>query len=407
MRSRAVAARLRAITQIRIGILTWTAVIGTTAHAQVIPGQAVDENGAPQYIVDPWWPGPLPNRWSMQQVTGLYVDHLDHIWFLNRGNLAQGDEIGGGGNPPRIECCIRGPEVIELDQDGNVHNAWGGPGFHPKWPRNLQTVIADREGYVWVGGMAPQDSILKFTRDGELVWDFDHRPPEGVTLEEDNTQTDMLMAKGRFQLDQDEREIYIINWKRVLVYDMDTGDFKRGWGGHGMPLEDITNEPIPPYNWTGQRPPHVQNFVPDLHFLEISNDGLVYVGERGQNRIQVFEKDGTWVDDFYVGEHTPGRGPGCGGLRDTSAPPCGTMYKLIISKDPEQTYLFMADGTNNKVWIVDRRSGETLGSFGRNGGYAGELHWVNAIGIDTDGNIYTGEVEHSKRIQKFLPVMAE
>lgn len=407
MRTQGAAARLRTITQIRIVILAAAAAIGMAAHAQVIPGQAVDENGAPQYIVDPWWPGPLPNRWSMQQVTGLYVDHLDHIWFLNRGNLAQGDEIGGGGNPPRIECCVRGPEVIELDQDGNVHNAWGGPGSHPKWPQNLQTVIADREGYVWVGGMAPQDSILKFTRDGELVWDFDHRPPEGVTLEEDNTQTDMLMAKGRFQLDQDAREIYIINWKRVLVYDADTGAFKRGWGGHGMALEDIPNDPIPPYEWTGQQPPHVESFVPDMHFLEIANDGLVYVGERGQNRIQVFQKNGTWVEDFYVGANTPGRGPGCGGLRDTSAPPCGSMYKLIISKDAEQTYLFMADGTNNKVWTIDRRSGETLGSFGRNGGYAGELHWVNAIGIDTDGNIYTGEVEHAKRIQKFLPVMAD
>ena len=164
------------------------ALVSVQTSAQVVSGQSVDANGAPQYIVDPWWPGPLPNRWSMQQVTGLYVDHMDHIWFLNRGNLAQGDEIGGDGNPSRILCCVRGPEVIELDQDGNVHNAWGGPGYHPKWPRNLQTVIADREGYVWVGGMAPQDSILKFTRDGELVWDFDHRPPEGVSRSRKTTR---------------------------------------------------------------------------------------------------------------------------------------------------------------------------------------------------------------------------
>jgi hypothetical protein len=381
------------------------ALMSMQTSAQVVSGQAVDAHGAPQYIVDPWWPGPLPNRWSMQQVTGLYVDHMDHIWFLNRGNLAQGDEIGGDGNPSRILCCVRGPEVIELDQDGNVHNAWGGPGYHPKWPRNLQTVIADREGYVWVGGMAPQDSILKFTRDGELLWDFDHRPPEGVTLEEDNTQTDMLMAKGRFQLDQDAREIYMINWKRVLVFDADTGAFKRGWGGHGMPLDQITNDPIPPYDWDGSPPPYVENFVPDLHFIEFDKDGLVYVGERGQNRIQVFQKDGTWVKDYHVAAHTPGRGPGCGGLRDTSAPPCGSMYKMVFSKDPDQKYMFVADGTNNTVWIVERTTGETLGSFGRNGGYAGELHWINAIGIDTDGNVYTGEVEHAKRIQKFMPVM--
>ncbi|MED5535863.1 MAG: hypothetical protein VX690_09250 [Pseudomonadota bacterium] len=370
--------------------------------------QAMDENGAPLFQVDPFWPGPLPDRWSMQQVTGLYVDHMDHIWFLNRGNGVEGDEIGGDDNPARIDCCVRGPEVIEMDQEGNVLSAWGGPGYHPKWPTALQTVIADREGFVWVGGTRPQDSILKFTREGELVWDFDHRPPEGVQLEEDNTQTDILANKGRFQLDQDAREIYIINWKRVLVYDMDTGDFKRGWGGHGMPLSEISNDPIPPYEWDGSRPPEEPQFVPDLHFLEISNDGLVYVGERGQNRIQVFQKDGTWVEDFYVAEGTPGQRLGtgqCGGVGvRKDLPPCGSMYKLILSKDPEQKYLYMADGTNNRVWIVDRQSGETIGSFGGNGRYAGQLHWVNAIGTDSIGNIYTGEVEHAKRIQKFEPV---
>ena len=373
--------------------------------------QAVDENGAPQFRVDPFWPKPLPNRWSMQQVTGIYVDHLDHIWFLNRANGAEGDEIGGGDDPPRLDCCVLGPELIELDQEGNVVNAWGGRGYHPKWPTALQTVIVDRDDYVWVAGTAPQDSILKFTRGGELVWDFDHRPPRGSELEEDNEQTDVLGSKGRFQLDQDAREIYIINFKRVLVYDMDTGDFKRGWGGHGMPLSEVTNEPIPPYDWDGGPPPEEPQFVPDLHFVEISNDGLVYVGERGQNRIQVFEKDGTWLKDYYVAAWTPGQRQGIGQCAGVSArkelAPCGTMYKLAISKDPEQKYLYVADGTNNRVWIVDRQSGATLGSFGGNGRYAGQLHWINAIAIDSNGNIYTGEVEQAKRIQKFVPVMVQ
>jgi len=178
-----------------------------------------------------------------------------------------------------------------------------------------------------------------------------------------------------------------------------------------MALEDISNNPIPPYEWDGSRPPYEANFVPDMHFLEISNDGLVYVGERGQNRIQVFRKDGTWVRDMYVAEGTPaqrlGADGGCGGLARTEFPPCGSMYKLAISTDSEQKYLYVADGTNNRVWIVDRQSGETLGSFGGNGRYAGQLHWINAIATDSDGNIYTGEVEHAKRIQKFEPVMVE
>jgi hypothetical protein len=377
--------------------------VGTSSQrSSATPAQ--DEAPAPIYRVDPFWPTPLPNRWSMQQVTGIHVDHMDHIWFMNRGTAAEGDEIGGGNNPPRIDCCVRGPEVIELDQQGTVVNAWGGPGYHPLWPTALQTVIADRQGFVWVAGTAPQDSILKFTRDGKFVWDFGHRPPPGAQLPENNQQTDVLVSKGRFQLDEVTREIYIINWKRLLVYDMDTGAFKRGWGGHGMPLSEISNDPIPPYRWSGGPPPEERQFVPDLHFAEISKDRLVYVGERGQNRIEVFSTEGTWLKDFHVAPNTPARGEGCGGLANTKLPPCGTTYKLAISTDPQQQYLYVADGTNNRVWILDRQSGRTLGSFGGNGRYAGQLHWINAIAMDSRGNIYTGEVEQAKRIQKFVPV---
>jgi hypothetical protein len=371
--------------------------------------QAVDAQGAPIFRVDPFWPQPLPNRWSMQQVTGLYVEQKnDHIWFLNRGAAADGDEIGGGDNPPRIDCCVRAPEVIELDPEGNVVSSWGGPGYIPQWPTALQTIIADRQGNIWIGGTAPQDSILKFSHDGKLLWDFDHRPPKGSPpLKENNQQTDILASKGRFNLDEDAREIYLINWKRVLVFDMDTGAFKRGWGGHGMPLSEISNDPIPPYKWTGAAPPDEKQFVPDLHFAEISKDKLVYVGERGQDRIEVFTTEGKFVKEFYVSPNTPSRGEDCGGLPpNTKMPPCGTTYKMVFSKDPEQKYMYVADGTNNHVWILDRSTGKTLGSFGSNGKYAGQLHWINAVGVDSKGNIYTGEVEQAKRIQKFVPVLA-
>jgi hypothetical protein len=174
-----------------------------------------------------------------------------HVWFLNRGAAADGDEIGGDGNPPRIDCCVRGPEVVELDPQGNVVTAWGGPGYISQWPTALQTVIVDREGSVWIGGTAPQDSILKFSHDGKLLWDFGHRPPKGSPpMKENNEQTDVLESKGRFQ---SMSYIYIFNWKRVLVYDMDIGAFKRGWGGHGMPLSEISNGPIPPTSGPAHR----------------------------------------------------------------------------------------------------------------------------------------------------------
>jgi hypothetical protein len=367
---------------------------GTSVRSQGQPTQAMDARGSPIFKVDPFWPKPLPTRWSMQQVTGIHVDHMDHIWFVNRAQAADGDEIGGGGNPPRIDCCVLGPEIIELDQEGTVLNAWGGAGYHPLWPTAMQTVIADTQGFVWVSGQAAQDSILKFTRDGKFVSDFGHRPPVGMPLPENNQQTDMFTNKGRFNLDEVAREIYIINLKRVLVFDMDTYAFKRGWGGHGMPLSEISNAPIPDYQWTGGPPPPEKNFVPDLHFVEFSRDRLVYIGERGQNRIEVFSTDGKFVKEFSVSPNTPGRGEGCGGLQLTRMPPCGTTYKLAISRDPQQKYLYVADGTNNRVWILDRASGQTLGSFGGNGKYAMTRAPGTAAGLPAATDFFMRVVSH-------------
>jgi hypothetical protein len=377
---------------------------GAVGRAQVVTGQAVDESGAPQYRVDPFWPKPLPNRWSMQQVTGISIDPMDHVWFLNRPNAPEQDEIGGDGNPAPVLCCVRGPELIELDQQGNVLSAWGGAG-HPKWPMNSQTVIADSKGNIWISGTNAQDSIIKYSTDGKVLWDFDHRPPaEAGMMPENNQETNVLINKGRFQLDEMANELYIIQQKRVLIYDASTGAYKRGWGGHGMPLSEISNEPIPGYKWTGGPPPDEKNFVPDLHFVEISRDRRVYIGERGANRIQVFTTDGKWLQDIMVSPNTPARG--CGGVASVKGSPCGTTYKLAISKDPQQKYLFVADGHNFVIWMLDRQSGKTLGYFGGNGRLAGQLHFPNAVATDSRGNIYTGEVDTGKRIQKFAPVMA-
>ena len=384
-----------------IGVLAGT-VLG---HAQVVERQAV-ENGAPQYRVDPFWPKPLPNRWSMQQVTGIYVDHMDHVWFLNRLQDVDPKELAGEGSPAPALCCVRGPEVIELDQQGNVLNAWGGEGFHPKWPRALQTVVVDTKGFVWISGTDAQDSILKFTRDGKLVWDFEHRPPvEAGMMPENNQETSFLVNKGRFQLDEVANELYIIQQKRVVIYDASTGAFKRGWGGHGMPLSEVSNDPIPGYKWTGGPPPEERNFVPELHFVEISKDRRVYIGERGQNRIQVFTTEGKWLQDIYVSPNTPAQRGGCGGVTSVKGSPCGTTYKMVISKDQQQKYLFVADGHNDVIWMVDRQSGKTLGYLGGHGRLAGQLFFPNAVGIDTFGNVFTGEVRNSKRIQKFAPVL--
>jgi hypothetical protein len=232
---------------------------------------------------------------------------------------------------------------------------------------------------------------------------------------ENNQETNFILNKGRFQLDEVTNELYIISHKRVLVYDASTGAYKRGWGGHGMPLSEISNAPIAGYTWTGAPPPDERNFVPDLHFVEISKDRRVYIGERGQNRIQVFTTEGRWLQDIMVSPTSPAQRGECGGLNKTplAAPGpslfnrsiCGTTYKMAISKDAQQKYLFVADAHNDVIWTIERQSGKTLGHFASSGRLAGQLHFPNAIGIDTQGNIFVGEVDNGKRIQKFAPVL--
>jgi hypothetical protein len=366
----------------------------------------------PVYKVDPAWPKRLPNKWSMQQIVDIYVDRDDHIWVLNRADDARPDELGAATSPPRSECCVLGPEVLEFDTEGNVIKAWGDQNYVPGWPGRLQTLAVDRERNVWISGTRPGDSIIKFSSDGKLLWDFGHRGPKmpAEEVKQDNQQTVTFPPGiGGFDFDEDAHEIYINDGflnKRILVYDMDTGAFKRGWGGHGIPLSEIDNDPTPPYDIWGP-PPDQKQFAPALHCVHVSKDGLVYVCERGSDRIQVFTKQGKFVTSFFVHPSTQARGEHCGGIWSTKDPPCGTVYNLTFSHDPQQKHLLVADGTNNMVWILDRKTGAVAGSFGGNGRYAGQLHWVDSVAIDSKGNVYTGEVEDGKRIQKFILINGE
>jgi len=371
-----------------------------------VPAPKIRAQQAPVYKVDPFWPKRLPNKWSMQEIVDIHVDKDDHIWVLNRPDDARPDELGAMTNPPRTECCVLGPEVLEFDTDGNLLKAWGKKDYVPGWPKRLQTIGVDRELNVYVSGTSPGDSIIKFTQDGKFLWDFGHRGPvvPAGQVKQDNQQTAIFPPGiGAFDFDEEAREIYIADGflnKRVLVYDMNTGKFKRGWGGHGTPLSEIDNDPTPAYDVSGL-PPDQKQFAPIVHCVHPSRDGLVYVCERGSDRIQVFTKQGQFVKQFWVQPSTQARGPHCGGPFNMTDPPCGTVSDLAL--DPRQNYVFVSDTTNNMVWILDRGDGHVVGSFGGNGRYAGQLHWVDPIAVDSKGNVYTGEVEDGKRIQKFVP----
>ena len=363
---------------------------------------------APAYKVDPFWPKRLPNKWSMQQIVDIYVDKEDHVWVLNRATDARPDELGAATTPPRTECCVVGPEVVEFDTDGSVLRAWGGKDYVPGWPGRLQTIGVDRDENVWISGTTPGDSIIKFTKDGKFLWDFGHRGPKvpASEVKQNNQQTETFPPGiAAFELDEDARELYIPDGflnKRVLVYDMDTGAFKRGWGGKGTPLSEIDNDPTPPYDPAGP-PPDQKMFAPALHCAHPSKDGFVYVCERGSDRVQVFTKQGKFVTSFFVHPSTPARGPECGGQFGM----CGSIYNLTFSHDADGKYVLIADGTNDKIWIQDRKNGALAGSIGDNGRMAGYFHWIDAIAIDSKGNLYTGEVDTGKRVQKFILTNAD
>lgn len=386
------------------GLLAWTVAAGGLLAMGVAPGlhaQSKPGNDVPVYKVDPFWPKPLPNKWIMQQVVETEIDKDDHVWMINRPD-PKADEMGATTNPPRAECCALGPEIMEFDTEGNILKTISGAKI-PGWPQRLQSLNVDHAGNLWVSGTGSGDSIIKINQDGQLLWDFGHRSAKGERAKQNNQQTDTLYGIGAFALDEDAHEIYIADGfvnKRILVYEMDSGAFKRGWGGHGIPLSEIDNDPSPNYDINGL-PPDQKQFAPILHCVVLSKDGLVYVCERGSDRIQVFTKQGKFVTSYFVHPSTQARGPNCGGPFGKDGP-CGTVFHLTLSHDPQQKYVYVADGTNNTVWILNRKDGAVAGSFGGNGRYAGQLHWIDAISVDSKGNLYTGEVEDGKRIQKFV-----
>jgi len=404
--------------------LPWITAIGLCLLGVSAGSPSAQAQDPPVYKVDPYWPKPLPHKWSTQQFVDIYVSKDDHVWAVNRPIDARPDEMGAMLNPPQGECCILGPEILEFDTAGNVLKAWGGPSEHwfetdttgkllkamgamrytPELPDKIQTIGVDQEENVWISSDRPGNTITKFSSDGKFLWTFGHnstRPP-GQTP--NPQQTDVLYSGiSAFDLDESARELYITDSdnKRVLVYDMETGVFKRGWGGHGIPLSKIDPVEPPPYDISGP-PPDIKEFAGALHCVHISVDGLVYVCERGSDRIQVFTKQGKFVNEFFVHPSTPARGKTCGGIWHATLPMCGSVFNLTFSHDSGEKYLLVADGTDDMVWILNRSDGKQVGSFGGNGHYAGNIHWIDSIAMDSKGDIYIGEVEDGKRIQKFI-----
>ncbi len=367
----------RAVTIVSVALL----ITGcATGQGETAGGQA-DAPLAPMFEVDPLWPKPLPNHWVLGSAIGVTVDSRDHVWIVHRANCtSMRTECGAATDPPTGECCVPAPNVLEFDQEGNLVGSWGGPGDGYDWPSSNHGITVDHLDNLWIGGNGQQDAhILKFARDGTFLMQFG-KP--GANRGSHDTENFGRVAKIAF--DVSANEAYIADGygnKRVAVIDMDTGTFKRYWGAYGNEPDDTD---LGQYN---PDDPPAQQFRNPVHCAEPSNDGLVYVCDRPNDRVQVFRTDGTFVQEVFIAPQTLGD---------------GSTWDIAFSKDAEQKYVYLADGKNMKVYIIERATMEILTSFGDGGRQPGQFFAVHSIATDSDGNIYTTETYEGKRLQKFV-----
>jgi hypothetical protein len=385
--------------------MTRTVLVGAAALACLAAAPQTQRSAAPGLQVDPLWPKPLPNHWLYGSITGVAVDARDHIWVVHRGgdSLNARTEMSAATTPPTAEtCCVPAPQVLEFDAAGTLVGHWGGPGAGYDWPASPGAMAIDAKGNVWItaagvdpappggrgGGRGaattpappprPVDGhVLKFSRAGKFLLQIGKAGSPGAP----DSKT-ALNRPGALAFDAAANEVYVADSgnRRMVVFDADSGGYKRHWGAYGAAPDAAA-----PGDYRHGDPPAKQ--FRTLSCVEISRDGLVYVCDRGHNRIQVFNKDGTWVKEFFVERNTRSG---------------GTPAEIAFSNDRAQTFVYVADGPNGAVQVLTRADGKPIGSFGRMGAMAGEFRSLHNIASDSKGNVYTTEAGYGRRLQKFV-----
>jgi hypothetical protein len=301
--------------------------------------------------------------------------------------------------PVNAICCAAAPPVLEFNAAGDLVGSWGGPGQGFDWPASNHGIDVDYKGNVWIGGNgrgqqnaalpadesrmgagAVHDSmVLKFTKSGKLLMQIG-KPFQG----KGSNDLEAFKLPAKTLVDPKTNELYVADGygnRRVIVLDADTGKYKRHWGAYGNKPDDTQ---LPPYD---PKAPPAKQFRTPVHGLALANDGLLYVCDRVNNRIQAFKTDGTFVKEVIVERETLGD---------------GAAFDVALSRDPEQKYIYLADGSNMKVHILLRSTLEVLTAFGDGGRQPGQFYAVHSIATDSKGNIYTTETYRGQRVQKFV-----
>jgi hypothetical protein len=374
-----------------LAVLAVVAVACGLASCAQAPAATSAESQVPTFEVDPAWPKPLPNRWLVGAVAGVAVDARNHVWIVHRPGTLQPNETRS--------IWRAAPPVLEFDQAGTLVSSWGGPGEGYEWPDLEHGIYVDADDNVWLGGGGEKDAqILKFTRQGKFLMQIG-RKGQG----RGSNDTANLGGAANMTVDRAANELYVADGyvnHRVIVFDAATGAYKRHWGAYGKPPDDgyftQAGERLPsPFSGAVQHENRPSQYDPEgppapqfriVHAVRIANDGLVYVCDRTNDRMQVFQKDGTFVQEAFVARQTLGS---------------GSVWDVTFSTDPAQTYLKVPDGTNQQNWILRRDTLAVVGAFGHAGHRAGQFYGAHNSASDAAGNLFETETNEGKRVQKF------
>jgi streptogramin lyase len=391
-------------TPLAAGLLT--AVILLVSAAGRPAAEQAKPAAAPRFVVDATWPQEMPNHWIMGAVTGVFVDNKQHVWVTHLPETLTEEELyeepwnvappapagGRGGAPaapaaPREKpaqigtCCKAAPPVLEFDQQGKLVQGWGQGSYTDmsNWPREPHGIFVDHQENVWIGSYN-RHRVMKFTRDGKLLLTLgEYEKTNG------SADTKLLGGPSGIWVDPKTNEAFISDGyrnRRIIVFEGATGKYLRHWGAYGN-VPDDTEKFDPKTMTSGALPKSFST----PHGITGSKDGKIYVADRRGNRIQVFDQQGKFLAEKVIAPATLSS---------------GSAFVPVVSPDAQQTWLYVADGTNHKVWILRRSDLEIVGEFGRGGRQLGQFLRPHGMSVDNIGNLYVGEASTGRRVQKFL-----